>query len=130
MLGNLAGFFSQTAQRDSRIIWQLRQKKAGLELLQASQLQLCVLVAVVTLVILVISVTAIVRPSIIRAVIWITPVIAIIASRIIAISWISVVAVPVRGVTESNSNRADSNRNLSISLFHRNQSESDRYQWK
>src|SRR5262245_6972066 len=78
------------------------KRKAGLELLQASLLtshQPMRLVAViVTLVMFVISMAAVVvRPSsvVVRSVIWITPVIAVIAARIITLTWISVVAVPV-----------------------------------
>ena len=72
---------------------------------------------------LVVSVNAVtavvVRPPsvVISAVIWIAPVIAVITSWIISIvPWVTVIADP--------------DRNLSVSLFHRDQSESDCYQWK
>jgi hypothetical protein len=85
-------------------------------------------------VVLVISVAAVVvgPPTIvICSVVRITPVITIVATRVRTIvSRISVVAVPVRWVTESDSYRADSNRNPSVSLFHRYESQSDCYQWK
>ena len=122
MRGNFAGFFSQTTQRISEII-----KKGWLGIAPSQQTNICVLVAVVTLVILVVSVTAIVRPAIVRSVIWVAAVIAV-ATWVVAISRISVVAVSVRRVT--NSNWSDPNRNLSVSLFHRNQSQSYCYQWK
>jgi hypothetical protein len=81
---------------------------------------------VITLVMFVISMP-VVGPTtvVIRSVIWITPVIA---AWVIAITRISVVAIPVCGVTDSD--WANSNRNLSISLFHWNQSQPDCYQWK
>ena len=55
----------------------------------------------------------------------ITPVITV---RIIA--RIAIVAVTVGRITESNSNSPNSDGNLSVSLFYRNQSQSDCYQWK
>src|SRR5262245_4574864 len=131
MCVHFAGFFPQTPRGRSAINWAV--KKLAWNRFQASQLnahQPCALVMVViTLVMLVIAFSAVVvRPTstVICSVIWITPVIAVIAARIITIS-ISGIAVPVCGVTESDSDRADSNRNLGISLFHRNQSQADCY---
>jgi hypothetical protein len=90
---------------------------------------------VMLLVMLVSSVAAvIVRPPtvVICPVIRISTVIAVIAARIVSISvpWIAVITVPVTGVTESDSDASDPNRDLSVSLFYRHKSQSDRYQWK
>ena len=62
----------------------------------------------------------VVRPPsvVISAVIWIAPVIAV-------IPWVAVITVTVGRVTES-----DTDGHLSVSLFRRNQSQSDCYQWK
>ena len=83
---------------------------------------------------LVISVAAVVvgPPTIIVcSVVWIAAVVTVVATRVITIvSRISVVAVPVCRVTESDSYWADSNRNLSVGLFHRHESQSDCCQWK
>jgi len=59
---------------------------------------------------------------VVSAVIWIAPVIAVIAA------W--VITVPVCGITESDSDSSDPDGNLCIGLFYRDQSQSDCYQWK
>jgi len=69
----------------------------------------------------------VVRPPtvVVGPVVRITPVITV---RIIA--RIAIVAVTIGRITESNSNSPNSDGNLSVSLFYRNQSQSDCYQWK
>jgi len=82
---------------------------------------------------LVIAMAVVVRPStvVIRS-IWITAVVAVVASRIIPIpiSRRSVVAVTISGITEADPYASDPDRHLSVSLFCRNESESYCYQWK
>jgi hypothetical protein len=61
-----------------------------------------------TIVMLVISMTAVVAPRVIRSIIWITPVITVIAARVIPIPISGVsVAVTICGITESYPDSSD-----------------------
>ena len=93
---------------------QLRPKKLAWKYFKPADLahtNLFALIAVVTLVMFVISIAAVVvRPPsvVVSSIVWVAPVIAIVATRVIpVISRVSVVAVPVRGVTKSDSNSSD-----------------------
>ena len=88
------------------------EKKAGLELLQASQPshERHALVAVIVMPMMLVNSMAavVVRPSgIVRSVIWRTPVIAVVAARIVTVVSRISVAVPVCGVTESDPDSSD-----------------------
>ena len=89
------------------------EKKAGLELLQASQPshEPHALVAVIVMPMMLVNSMAavVVRPSgvVIRSVIWRPPVIAVIAARIVTVVSRISVAVPVCGVTESDPDSSD-----------------------
>lgn len=69
---------------------------------------------------------------VVRSVIWRTPVIAVVAARIVSVSvpWIAGITVAITGVTESDSDAAGPDGDLSVSLFYRHKSQSDDYQWK
>jgi hypothetical protein len=64
---------------------------------------------VIMLMMLVSSIAPVVRPPSVvgRSVRWITAVVAVIAARVIPISRISVVAVPIGGITEADPDSAD-----------------------
>jgi len=65
---------------------------------------------IITLVMLVTSMAIVIGPpTVVGSIIWVTPVIAVIAARVVAISRISVVAVSVCGITEADSDSSDPN---------------------
>ena len=77
-----------------------------------------------------VAAVVVVRPPsvVIASVIRRPTVVAVIAARVITgVAWVTIIPVPVRRVTEPHPDSSDSDRNLGVSLFCRNQT--DCYQW-